>query len=164
MFLSYTHTFSQEKQKYDENDLEHAPLKIARSIKKLLSRRTVKDSSLLLDEPEIITRKMPIPRKAEIVISEMMPETQIDEDEEAAAKEPLLPPPAEVVVEIPVKEISKRKRKRKRRRKQKRPRRVVFKLPRPCKVGVCKPDICYRRILPRKLRTRYVHGFSFSIA
>lgn len=69
----------------------------------------------------------------------------------------------EVVVDAVAKEISKRKRRRTRRRRRKRrPRRVGFRLPRPCRVGVCKPDICCRRIPFRKLRTRYVHGFSFN--
>ncbi|XP_019886892.2 dynein intermediate chain 2, axonemal [Ooceraea biroi] len=149
-----------EKQKYEEDDLDLTPSKMMRSMKKL-NRKTEKDPSLVIDEPKIDEpmkplQKMLIPKKAEIAIPDIAPETARD-DEEEKAEEPL-PLLTEAVVEkeIPAKEISKRKRKRRKRR----PRRVAFRLPRPCKVGVCKPDICCRRISFRKLRSRYVHGFS----
>lgn len=153
---------SQEKQKYEYDDLDVImPSKMMRSMKKLVTRKTEKDLTMIdeptEDKPKTPVRKMPIPKKTEIAISEIAPEMTRDDKEEKAMEEPL---PTEAVVKLPAKEIRKRKRKRRKRR----PRGVVFRLPRPCKVGVCKPDICCRRITSRKLRTRYVHGFSVSIA
>lgn len=87
-------------------------------------------------------RKVATPQKTKFPV----PTTEVEEhveQEKPIAEEPS-PPPAEAIVESPTEEISKRKR-----RKQLMP--VAFRLPRPCKVTVCKPDICCRG----KLSIRY---------
>lgn len=111
------------------------------------------------EEKEIKAKALPkkiLPGRRKIEIAEI-PTTEIAQDveqEKAAPEEPLL---AEAIVEPPVKEISRRKRRKTapRRRPKRRPKkrskkkRATF---RPCKIGICKPDICCRI---GKLRIRY---------
>jgi len=70
-------------------------------------------------------------------------ETEVETE---AEEEKAMPLPVETVV-APAKRITKRKR----RRRKKRLRHVILRLPRPCKLGTCKPDICCRRFVSRKL-------------
>lgn len=95
------------------------------------------------------------PRKieiAEISATEIVPDI---EQKEVIAEEAL---PALAIVESPVKKISKRKRRKKLRKK--RPMLVAFRLPRPCKKDICKPDICCRKTTLGKLRRiRYKRVF-----
>lgn len=107
------------------------------------------------EEEEIKTKKLPKKispsrRKAEIA---EIPTTEIARDveqEKAATEEPLL---AEAIAESSVEEISKKKRRKmapEKRPKKRLKKRVIFRLRRPCKIGICKPDVCCRRI--EKLR------------
>lgn len=134
-----------------------------RSIKKIVSRKINKDLHVTTQEAEQIVKKMPpkkifkedrdkYPKKIEISEISVM-EAQDVEQEKTVVEEPL---PALVIVKPPVKKISKQKR-RKRLRK-KRPKLVAFKLPRPCKIGICKPKICCRKTF-EKLRIRYMGAF-----
>jgi len=109
------------------------------------------------------------PKKTEIVEISKAEITQDVEQQKAMAKEPLpllaeepLPSLVEAIVKSPLQEISKRKRRKKARKKRLIPRPVTFRLAKPCKV-VCKPDICCRRIAPRKLIRYGAHRFNVSI-
>ncbi|XP_011642622.1 uncharacterized protein LOC105430657 [Pogonomyrmex barbatus] len=153
-----------EKQKYEEiEDLDISPLKISRVVKKI-SRKIEKD--LPIDEATglettplkkiIKEEREKYPKKSEIVDISKTEIAQDVERKEATMEEPLpllaeepLPSLVKAIVESPLKEISKRKRRKKIRKK--RPRPVIFRLSRPCKVVVCKPHICCRRTMPRKL-------------
>ncbi|XP_032670436.1 dynein intermediate chain 2, axonemal-like [Odontomachus brunneus] len=140
-----------EKQKYEEDERLSTASKIISTIRKAVSRRKIdKDSIETMDEAEDVAAEIPakkiaVAKKTKIVI----PTTEVDlhvEQEKPMVEEPL-PPQTEVIVESPTEEISKRKR-----RKRLMP--VAFRLPRPCKVGVCKPDICCRG----KLNTRHIES------
>lgn len=144
-------------------------------MKKLASRKIERDSRLPIDEAtgqtQIPSKKIfkeereKYPKKTEIGEISKAEITQDIEQEKAMAEEPLpllaeepLPSLVEAIVKSPRQEISKRKRRKKARKKRLMP--VIFRLAKPCKLVVCKPDICCRRIAPRKL-TRYgVHGFN----
>lgn len=114
--------------------------------KKIVSRKLNKNFIETTDETKDIATKALAKEvaapKTEIEIPTREAEEHV-EQEKPVVKESL-PPSAETIVESLTEEISKRKR-----RKRLMP--VAFRLPRPCKVGVCKPDICCRG----KLSTRY---------
>lgn len=129
-------------------------------MKKITSRKTTEKESPLIveEEKEIETKKLPkkiLPTRKRTEIAEI-PTTEITQDVEqemVATEEPLL---VETIMESPVEEISKRKRRKiapKKRPKKRVKKRATFRLPRPCKIGICKPDICCRRI--GKLKIRY---------
>lgn len=91
---------------------------------------------------------------AEISATEIVPDI---EQKEVIAEEAL---PALAIMESPVKKISKRKRRKKLKKLKKRPMLAAFRLPRPCKKGICKPDICCRKTTLGKLgRIRYKRIF-----
>lgn len=130
-------------------------------MKKVVSRKIEKDSYLTIHEAKEIERKTPPKKifkedrekylkKTEIAEISVMETAQDVEQEKTIMEESL---PALAIVESPVKEISKRKRRKKLRKK--RPMLVAFKLPRPCKIGVCKPKICCHKTTFGKLRIRY---------
>ncbi|XP_067208123.1 dynein axonemal intermediate chain 2-like isoform X2 [Linepithema humile] len=152
-----------EKQKYEEDEeLPISPVKLIRSMKKLATRKIEKESPLITEEEKKIeTKKLPkkiLPGRKRTEIAEI-PTTEIAQDveeEKAATEGPLL---VEAIVESPVEEISKRKRRKmapkkrlKKRPKKRLKKRATFRLPRPCKIGICKPDICCRRIGKLKIR------------
>lgn len=144
------------------------------------SRKIEKDSHLSINEAIGLETKIPskkifkeerekYPKKTEIVeISKA--EIAQDVEQQKATKELLpllaekpLPSLVEVIVESPLQEISKRKRRKKARKKRLILRPVIFRLAKPCKVVVCKPDICCRRPAPRKLIRYDAHGFNVSM-
>jgi len=143
-------------------------------MKKVASRRIEKDSHLAIDEAtglEKIPSKIfkeereKYPKKTEIVEISKAEIAQDVEQEKAMAEEPLpllaeepLPSLVKAIVESPLQEISKRKRRKKARKK--RPMPVIFRLARPCKVVVCKPDICCRRTVSGKLIRYGAHRFN----
>ncbi|XP_029665154.1 dynein intermediate chain 3, ciliary-like [Formica exsecta] len=149
-----------EKQKYiEDEDSDLSSVKITRSVKKITSRKIDKNSHLTTHEAKEIETKTPpkkiskenrekYPRKTEISATE----TVRDIEEKKVMAEEVLPALAEAIVESPIKKISKRKRRKKLRKK--RPMHIAFRLPRPCKIGVCKPDICCRRTTFGKIRIR----------
>ncbi|XP_012542802.2 dynein intermediate chain 3, ciliary [Monomorium pharaonis] len=155
-----------EKQQYEElEDLDISSSKISRFTKKFTGRKIEKDSHLPIDEATELEKMPPkkifkvrekYPKKTETVEISKAEIAQDVEQEKAMAEEPLpllaeepLPPLVEAIVESPLQEISKRKRRKKARKKRLRP--VIFRLARPCKVVVCKPNICCRRTTSRKL-------------
>lgn len=144
-------------------------------MKKFASRKTEKD--LPIDEAtehktEIPSKKINFkehrekyPKKTEIVEISKAEIAQDVEQEKAMAEEPLpllaeepLASLVEAIVESPPQEISKRKRRKKTRKKRLMP--ITFRLAKPCKVIVCKPDICCRRTASRKLTRYVVHRFN----
>ncbi|XP_018406785.1 PREDICTED: dynein intermediate chain 2, axonemal-like [Cyphomyrmex costatus] len=161
-----------EKQKYEEiEDLDILPSKVSRIIKRVVSRKIEKDSHLPIDEATGLETKIPpkkilfkerekYPKKTETIEISKTEIAQDVEQEKAMAEEPLpllaeepLPPLVKVIVESPMQEISKRKRGKKARKK--RPKHVIFRLAKPCKVVVCKPDICCRRTTFAIRKTRF---------
>lgn len=88
-----------------------------------------------------------------------IPTTEMAQDveqEKEMAKESLPPLLVETVVECPAEEkISKRKRRKVRKRASKKRRSAAFRLPRPCKVGICRPYVCCRDVFSEKLKIRY---------
>lgn len=98
----------------------------------------------VMEDAKTPAKKIAMPKKTKLVISATEDEVEEHVEQEKPMVEESVPPSAEAIVESPTEEISKRKR-----RKRLMP--VAFRLPRPCKVGVCKPDICCRE----KLSTRY---------
>ncbi|XP_014473596.1 PREDICTED: dynein intermediate chain 2, axonemal-like [Dinoponera quadriceps] len=139
-----------EKLKYDEDERISTTLKTVLSVRKI-GRKVDKDFITTMDGAEDVTRETPAKKIAtpkKIKIS--TPTTEVEErveQEEPMVEEPL-PPSAETIVESPTEEISKRKR------RKRLP--VAFRLPRPCKVSVCKPDICCRGKLSIRFADRAV--------
>lgn len=147
-------------------------LKLSR-LKKLASRKIEKD--LVIEEATEHETEIPFekifkehrekyPKKTEIVEISKTEIAQDVEQEKAMTEEPLpllaeepLASLVEAIVEAPLQEISKRKRRKKARKKRLMP--VIFRLAKPCKVVVCKPDICCR-IASRKLTRYSVHRFN----
>ncbi|KAL0114593.1 hypothetical protein PUN28_011709 [Cardiocondyla obscurior] len=156
-----------EKQKYEEIDyLDISSSKSSRLAKKLGSRKIEKNSRFSMSElirPEKIPsngifkgEREKYSGKTGIVEISKAEIAQDVEQGKAMAEEPLpllaeepLPSLVEAIVESPLQEISKRKRRKKAWKKRLMP--VIFRLAKPCKVVVCKPDICCRRTAPRKL-------------
>lgn len=143
-------------------------------MKKIVSRKVEKDSHLPIDEAtELETKISPkklvkeererYPKKTEkdkISKMEIVQDVEQEKTEEPLpllAQEPL-PSLVEAIVEPPLQEISKRKRRKKARKKRLMP--VIFRLAKPCKLIVCKPDICCRRTASRKLTRYSMHGFN----
>ncbi|XP_018312300.1 dynein intermediate chain 3, ciliary [Mycetomoellerius zeteki] len=158
-----------EKQKYEDiDDLDILPSKVSRIMKRVVSRKIEKDSHLPIDEATGLETKIPpkkilfkerekYPKKTETIEISKAEIAQDVEQEKAMAEEPLpllaeepLPPLVKAIVKSPMQEISKRKRRKKARKK--RPKPVIFRLAKPCKVVVCKPDICCRKTAFRKTR------------
>ncbi|EGI61970.1 Dynein intermediate chain 2, axonemal [Acromyrmex echinatior] len=148
-----------EKQKYEDiEDLDILPPKVSRVIKKT-NRKIGKDSQLPIDEATELETKIlfkereKYPKKTETIEISKAEIAQDVEQEKAMAEEPLPllaeEPLVKAIVESPMQEISKRKRRKKVRKK--RPKPVIFRFGKPCKV-VCKPDICCRRTAFRKTR------------
>ncbi|XP_011698551.1 PREDICTED: uncharacterized protein LOC105456303 [Wasmannia auropunctata] len=155
-----------EKQKYEEiEDEDISPSKLSRIMKKIPGRKIEKD--LPVDEATGLETEIPskkifkeerekYPKKPEIVEISKAEIAQDVEQEKAMTEEPLpllaeepLPSLVETAVQFPLQEISKRKRRKKVRKK--RPMPVIFRLAKPCKTVVCKPDICCRRTASGKL-------------
>lgn len=143
-------------------------------MKKVAGRKIEKNSHLPIDEatePEVKTPPKKIfkeegekyPKKTEIVEISKAEIAQNVEQEKAVEPLPLsaeepLSSLVEAIVESSLQEISERKRRKKARKK--RPMPVIFRLARPCKIVVCKPDVCCCRTAAETL-TRYgAHGFN----